>query len=190
MPEFYDSGLCRYQRLAQPYLAVIARGVRDHAPSREFLLKDTDFEEKYRGSLPLWHEQWRKRDQADSMKCPFWSNYWYEPCNSCSCRIDKSVSMEIDAMFFLRNDVGRTLAVHVEMKRDREPLSLGQAQAYRPRAACMREQRRNRATLLKHDDFVTVIFCGIGTDIPFVEEHFDRVILHQCARNVFPGYPT
>ena len=77
------------------------------------------------------------RDRTDSLKCPFWANYWYEPCRSCDCRIDKSVSMEIDAIFFLRNAEGYTIAVHIEMKRDRKPLSIGQAEAYRPRAACI-----------------------------------------------------
>jgi hypothetical protein len=190
MPEFYDSGTCRYQRAAQPYLAAIARGVRDKKESRAFLLQGTEFARTYAAAEPLWSEQWRRRDPSDSMTCPFWSNYWYEPCQSCNCRIDESVSMEIDAMFFLRNAEGKTLAVHIEMKRDRESLSIGQAEAYRPRAACFRDQRRVRSTLLPHDEFVTVLFCGVGTDIPLVERYFDRVILHDSARNVFPGYPA
>jgi hypothetical protein len=131
-----------------------------------------------------------KAGSNDSMTCPFWSNYWYEPCQSCDCRIDKSVSMEIDAMFFPRNSVGETLALHIEMKRDREPLSIGQAEAYRPRAECFRDRRRVRKTLLAHDHFITVLFCGVGTNIPSVERHFDRVILHERARNVFPKYPA
>jgi hypothetical protein len=98
--------------------------------------------------------------------------------------------MEIDAMFFLRNVEGKVMAVHVEMKRDREPLSIGQAEAYRPRAACFQDQRRVRKTLLPHDHFVTVLFCGIRSDVPLVKRYFDRVILHDSARNVFPGYPN
>jgi len=92
-------------------------------------------------------------------------------------------------MFFLRNLSGKTLAMHVELKRDREPLSIGQAEAYGPRAACYRDKRRIRKGLLAHDDFITVLFCGSGTDIPVVERHFDRVILHAHARNVFDNYP-
>jgi hypothetical protein len=102
MPEFYD-GKCAYQRRAQPYLSAIALGVRESETSRAFLLKRTAFETSYTGAIPLWREQWNRRDPANSMSCPFWSNYWYEPCPSCNCRIDNSVSMEIDAMFFLRN---------------------------------------------------------------------------------------
>jgi hypothetical protein len=93
-------------------------------------------------------------------------------------------------MFFLRNAEGKTMAMHIEMKRDREPLSIGQAEAYRPRAACFQDQRRVRKTLLAHDHYITVLFCGIGTDIPLVKRYFDRVILHECARNMFPEYPT
>ncbi|PBC01471.1 hypothetical protein CK220_26045 [Mesorhizobium sp. WSM3860] len=101
MPEFYDDGFCHYQPAAQPYLAAIARGVRDLAESPAFLLQSTKYETSYIDAEPLWREQWKQRDPANSMKCPFWSNYWYEPCRSCDCRIDESVSMEIDAMFFL-----------------------------------------------------------------------------------------
>jgi hypothetical protein len=190
MPEFYDHGTCSYQLAAQPYLAAIARGIRDEAACRAFLLEGTEYALAYAGSEPPWRAQWKRRDPTDSMKCPFWSNYWYEPCRSCDCRIDNSVSMEIDAIFFLQNVEGKTMALHIEMKRDREPLSIGQAEAYRPRAACFRDQRRVRKTLLAHDHFVTVLFCGIGTDIPLVKRYFDRVILHDTARSVFPGYPN
>ena len=189
MPEFYTEK-CSYQGKAQPYLAAIARGIRDDASSRAFLLEKTEYEQSYAGAKALWREQWEKRDPTDSMRCPFWSNYWSNPCPSCNCRIDNSVSMEIDAMFFLQNTVGKTLAVHVEMKRDREPLSVGQAEAYRPRAACYRDQLRVRKGVLAHDHFVTILFCGIGTDIPLMERHFDRVILHESAINVFPEYPA
>lgn len=189
MPEFYD-GRCSYQKQAQPYLEAIARGIKANAVSRAFLLETTEYEHSYAGAQPLWQEQWKDRDPSDSMVCPFWSNYWYNPCKSCDCRIDNSVSMEIDAMFFLRNGDGKTLAIHVEMKRDREPLSIGQAEAYRPRAACYRDQRRVRKGLTPHDHFMTVLFCGVGTDIPAAERYFDRVILHEIGRAKFPGYPA
>jgi hypothetical protein len=188
MPEFYD-GRCRYQSAAQPFLDAIARGVKDHAAARTFLLDGTVFASAYAAAEPLWREQWQARDPSDSMVCPFWSNYWYDPCSSCDCRTDNSVSMEIDAMFFLQNAERRTLAVHLEMKRDRERLSIGQAEAYRPRAACYRDARRKRRGLLPHHDYVTILFCGVGTNISLVEQYFDRVILHENARSVFLGYP-
>jgi hypothetical protein len=95
MPEFYDHGTCRYQLAAQPYLAAIARGIRDEVASRAFLLEGTEYAQAYLGAQPPWRDQWNTRDPTDSLKCPFWSNYWYEPCRSCDCRIDSSVSMEM-----------------------------------------------------------------------------------------------
>jgi hypothetical protein len=146
MPEFYDNGECRLMLRAQPYLAAIARGVRDEATSRAFLLKGTHYAQAYAGAEPLWRDQWKERDEYDLMKCPFWSNYFYPtPCQSCDCRINKA-RMEIDAMFFLRNAKGKKLAIHIEMKCDGEPLKIGQAEAYRPRAVCFQEERRDEGT--------------------------------------------
>ena len=190
MPEFYEGGVCRYQLAVQPHLDAIARGVRDAPQARLFLLEGTEYAQEYKDVEVLWQDQWMKRDRANSMKGPFWANYFYKPCQSCDCRIDKSVSMEIDAIFFLRNAKGKTMAIHIEMKRDRESLSVGQAEAYRPRAACYRDRRRLRKALLEHDHFVTVLFGGVGTDIPSAKQYFDRVILHADARNAFPGYPA
>jgi hypothetical protein len=96
--------------------------------------------------------------------------------------------MEIDAMFFLQNSERETLAVHIEMKRDWEALSTGQGEAYRPRAECYRDRRRARKAILEQDHFVTVLFCGIGSDIALAK-HFDRVIPHDNACSAFPGYP-
>lgn len=185
MPEFFEADY-RYQKAAQPYLAAIAAGVRDDPEARDFLLRGTHYAGLYQPAETLWHEQWQARG---STKCPFWSNYWFNPCKDCNCRIDNSVSMEIDALFFLRNTAGERIAIHVEMKRDGEALSLGQAEAYRPRAECYRDKRRVRKGILEHDHFITVLFCGSGTDMPIVQQFFDRIILHDDARAVFPGYP-
>jgi hypothetical protein len=194
MPEFYDQCTCDFQPLAQPYLDAIARGLKGKPASRAFILKTTNYAHAYAGAEPLWQEQWteRDRDRTEPMKCPFWSNYFYDkPCQSCDCRSgDSCKRIEIDAIFFLRNAKRNTLAMHIEMKRDDERFSPGQAEAYKPRAACYRDQRRLRKGVLAHDHFITVLFCGIGTDIPFVKQHFDRVILHQEAKSEFPEYPT
>ncbi|MBR0993970.1 hypothetical protein JQ580_24930 [Bradyrhizobium japonicum] len=186
MVEFFTDDY-RYQRAAQPYLTAIARGVRDHPPTVAFLLEGTDYEQSFRDAVPLWQKQWAARG---SSKCPFWSNYWFNPCPSCNCRIDNSVSMEIDALFFLENGDGKILAVHIEMKREGEGLSIGQAEAYRPRAACYRDQRRVRKGILHHDHFIAVLFCGVNTDIPLVSAFFDRVITHDAAHTAIPAYPS
>jgi hypothetical protein len=169
MPEFYRGTSCRYQLKAQPFLDAIARGIRDQRDARAFVLEGTKYAKSYADADVVWREQWAKRDPTDSLQCPFWSNYWYGPCRACNCRIDRSVSMEIDAIFFLRDRKAKTLAIHIEMKRDSEALSLGQAEAYRPRARCYRDQRRIRETLLPHDHFITVLFCGVGADIRSAE---------------------
>ena len=187
MPEIYD-GRCKYQVKVQTNLQAIALGIRDSAECRAFLLQGTIHQDSYAKSTPLWREQWAERDPKDKMICPFWSNYWYEPCRSCSCRIDKSVSMEIDAVFFLQNADGNRLALHIEMKRDNEPLSVGQAEAYRPRASCYRDQRRQRKGLLAHDHFLTILLHGIGTDTISAKMFFDRVISHDNAKKVISGY--
>jgi hypothetical protein len=190
LPEFYDGGVCRLQPLAQPYLGAIACGVRDNSKCRDYLIDGTEYELSYKNCKPLWTEQWKQRDPGDKMKCPFWSNYWYNPCKYCNCKIEKSVSMEIDAIFFFQNSQGRRLAIHIEMKRVGEPLSGGQAEAYRPRAACFRDGRRERAAILPHHDFLTVLFCGKDVDVVQMKRHFDQVIYHNDASLIFPSYPA
>lgn len=190
MPEFYKGTACKYQRLAQPYLDAIAHGFKDSDDVRNFLLEGTPHENSYNISLPLWGKQWEKRDPKDKMKCPFWSNYWYDPCENCSCRIDGSVSMEVDALFFVENASKRKLAIHIEMKRPNEKLSIGQAEAYRPRAACFRDIGRPRKSLLSHHDFITVLFCGSDTDLSVANPHFDRIIVHEDAARFIQNYPA
>lgn len=190
MPEFYKGGNSEYQKSAQRYLDAIAVSFRDDPGARSYLLQGTIYSKVYEDSSPLWNEQWMTRDPINKMKCAFWANYWYEPCKNCTCRITSSVSMEIDAMFFLTNSQGNILALHVEMKRDGEAFSIGQAEAYMPRAECFRDERRVRKSLMRHDHFLTVLFHGYGTDLPFVQKYFDRVIDHNSARRVFQNYPS
>jgi hypothetical protein len=60
LPEFFAEDY-RYQRLAQPYLAAIARGVKDHPAARTFLLKGTEYAQAYESAEPLWQTQWQAR---------------------------------------------------------------------------------------------------------------------------------
>jgi hypothetical protein len=189
MPEFF-SPECNYQKKVQANLSAIAKGIKSDHQLICFLLEGTLHASAYEQAELLWAEQWKIRDPNNLMICPFWTNYWYNPCQACNCRIDSSVSMEIDAMFFLKNPAGKILAIHLEMKRDHEQFTHGQAEAYLPRAACYREQRRERKGLLAHDDFLAVLFCGAGTDLALAKRHFSRVVLHSEASRRFPGYPT
>jgi hypothetical protein len=189
VPEFYDETTSKYQPNAQPYLDAIARGLRHHAEVRAFLLKNTEFEQTYADAMPLWQEHWNARDPRDKLICPFWANISHDYCKLPQCRIADSNAVEIDALFFLQNAEGRTLAMHLEMKRDHEALSKGQAESYRIRAACCRDKHFVRKGVLDHDHFITVLFYGSGTDTKKVEPHFDRVISHQEAREYVPNYP-
>lgn len=189
MPEFYDGEGGNYSIRAQPYLDAIARGIRDDPVARAFLFEGTDFAQAYAGAKPLWQQQWQARDPKNANKAPFWASYCCCACRSCDCGISESGAIEIDALFFLQNAEGKTLAVHIEMKRDRENLSPGQAEGYRPRAACYRDEGRERKGVLPHNDFIVILFCGTGTDIASAKQHFDRVILHDEARKIFYRYP-
>lgn len=186
MPEFYIDTANGYQKGAQPYLDAIARAVRDNVPVREWLLNGTGFEASYADARPLWREHWALRGDVG---CPFWANYWYNPCTTCDCRIDGAKSMEIDALFFLENAEGRRLALHVEMKTEKEAFSLGQQESYRPRAACYQEGRRHRKGVLPHQDFMTLLLCGDSTDSALAAQYFDRVVRHREAVRLVPGYP-
>lgn len=60
MPEFFTKDY-RYQLAAQPYLAAIARGVKEHRMSRAFLLRTTEYAQIYKSAGPLWQKQWQAR---------------------------------------------------------------------------------------------------------------------------------
>ena len=143
MPEFYDQGTCKYQRKAQPYLAAIASGVRDRYGVTLVPIGGDRICTRLRGA-PNRFGKSSGKDATRQILCSVLSGrtIGMSPASGCNCRINNSVSMEVDAIFFLESAEKNTLAVHVEMKLDREKLSVGQAEAYRPRAACFRDQRR------------------------------------------------
>jgi hypothetical protein len=191
MPEFYSETSSNYQKRAQPYLDAVARGIKTSETARTFLLKNTVFETSFAANVPLWAEQWQKRDRANTLGCPFWANHWYEVCASCDCREPGTRSMETDAIFALRNAEGRVLALHIEFKHAHEAFRPGQAESYKRRAACFRDRRKERKTLLDHHDYATVLLCGRMTaGDPRVSTHFDRVVSHDDAAPWFDGYPA
>ncbi len=190
MPNFYSETNSKYQTNAQQFLDAIAHFLTTEPVGINFLLENTKFTNAYSNSLLLWDEQRQSRDPTNRMKAPFWANYWFEPCDHCNCRTGKSVSMETDAIFFIENIHKQRLALHIEFKRDREPFSDGQADAYRPRALCFQQSGRQRNTLLAHDHFLTILFCGEETDLLEASKHFDRVITHKLARSKIVAYPS
>ena len=146
VPEFYKDKICNYQLKAQPYLDAVARGVRDDAPFRSLLIQSTAFAEEYSGASPLWNEQWQRRDKSDTMKGPFWSNYYCgrhsRKNNRCECFSADAGRIESDGIFFLRNRANRVLAIHIEFKKTGEPFQPGQPEGYQLRCHVLQGRGR------------------------------------------------
>jgi|GEM_PF-1347580 len=179
-----------YSGKAQPYLDAIAAGVFTSAAVRTWLLSGTQHEATYAGSNALVDEQRSARWKSKPTLQPFWANYWCGKDSACTCRIVGSKGLESDAIFFLRNAAGRTLAAHVEFKHSREKFGYGQPEAYPLRAACFAATHSSRKTLNPHEDWMTVIFCGPEAISDPRLAAFQRVITHEEARRILPGYPT
>lgn len=175
-----------YSDKAQPYLDAIAAAVFASQSVRDWLVADTPLAREYRGASSLHHEQ---KSLRPGTKQPFYCNYWCGKDSRCTCRIDGSRSLETDAMFFMEAGSRRRLAVHVEFKHAGEPLRPGQAEGYPLRASCWADRSKRPRSVLPHDDWLTVIFCGdMETDGEAVAS-FDRRIGHGEARRTIPGYP-
>ena len=178
-----------YSGKAQPYLDAIAQAVFASQEVRNWLIRGTPSEQSYAGADVLIEEQRGVRWASKPTKQPFWANYWCGKDSRCVCRIEGSKGLESDAIFFLRNGAERTLAVHVEFKHPFESFGYGQPEAYPLRAACFARTHRERATLNAHHDWATVLFCGAECLSDERLSHFQRVITHEEAARVIPGYP-
>ena len=172
---------------AQPFLDAAAEVVFSSQTVRDWLVARTRHAQAYTGAKSLHREQERLRPGT---KQPFYCNYWCGKDSGCTCRIEGSRSLETDAMFFLEAGSGRRLGMHVEFKHAGEPLLPGQAEGYSLRAECWATRRiYDPRTVLPHDDWLTVIFCGdVETQEPAVAP-FDRRIGHGEAGRIVPGYP-
>ncbi|WP_299417569.1 hypothetical protein [uncultured Sulfitobacter sp.] len=181
--------MATYSDKAQPFLDLIAAYVFNDRAFRDWLVQGTSSEQGYEGSTPLIEEQKRTRWVHKPTKQPFWANYWCGRDRDCTCRIEGSKGLESDAIFFLRNDAGRTLAIHVEFKHPNEAFSFGQPEAYPLRAECFAQTHSARRTLNAHEDWMTVLFCGDeALDDPRLK-CFDRVITHVQAANKIVEWP-
>jgi hypothetical protein len=165
-------------------------GVREDILFRRFLISNTVFSEPYADAEALWEEQWRRRDRFDSMKGPFWSNYFCGKDSRCECRPPDAASLESDAIFFFRNGAGRVLAIHVEFKKTGEGFEPGQPEGYQLRASCFARTWKNRSGLNEHHDWMGVLVCGMdGLGDPKARL-FQRVILHDQMRGILQRYPA
>ena len=127
------------------------------------------------------------------IKAPFYCNYWCYRCeNGPNCEILRRVGfnrVETDMMVFLESDRGRRLAIHIEFKHDIEDLSCGQAGAYPLRAACWATSNYQPTSVMVHQDWLTVIFCGDDAKDSSEVTPFDRRISHSEARSMIENYP-
>ncbi len=177
----------KYSRRAQPFLDAIAEAVFSGQAVRDWLVAETRHAQVYIGARSLHREQARLRPNT---KQPFYCNYWCGKDSRCTCRVAGSRSLETDAMFFLEAESGRRLGVHVEFKHVSEPLLPGQAEGYPLRADCWARRDKRPGTVVPHDDWLTVIFCGDAETGELAVAPFDRRIGHGEARKMIPGYPV
>ena len=176
-----------YSYRAQPFLDAIAAAVFSRQAVRDWLVAETRLAQVYTGAVSLHQQQERLRPGT---KMPFYCTYFCGKDSRCTCRIERSRSLETDAMFFLEAGSGQRLGVHVEFKHAGESLRPGQAESYPLRAACWVRRSQCPRTVLPHDDWLTVIFCGDAeTQEPAVAP-FDRRIGHIEARKMIPDYPA
>ena len=176
-----------YSGKAQPYLDAIAKGVFTFQHVRDWMIAGTPVEANYAGSVALIDEPRAVRSRT---KQPFWANHFCGRDSRCTCRIEGSKALESDAIFFFRNCSNRVLAVHVEFKHSTEPFSYGQPENYPLRAACFTRAHYKRPTVIEHDDWTTVIFCGADAKTDKMLSHFQRVIYHDEAARMIRTYPS
>ena len=174
-----------YSYKALPYLDAIATGVFSEQSVRDWLVATTRHASAYEGARSLHLDQQSIRPKPERYYC----TYHCGKDSNCTCRIDGSKSLETDAMFFLEALSGRRLGVHVEFKHPGERFGFGQAEGYPLRAACWADRVRCPGTVLPHDDWLTVIFCGDAEIHDRSVAPFDRRIGHSEACGVIPGYP-
>ncbi|WP_024879747.1 MULTISPECIES: hypothetical protein [unclassified Methylosinus] len=181
--------MAAYSEKAQPFLDAIADAVFNSITVRDWLIRGTRAQAHYAGAPVLIDEQravrWRKKPTIQ----PFWANYHCGKDDRCTCRIAGSRSLESDAIFFFRNTLGHTLALHVEYKHPNEPFRPGQPEGYPLRAACFTKTHSQRPSLNAHDDWIAILFCGDETLRDSRSRNFDRVITHSEARGMIPSYP-
>lgn len=179
-----------YSAKAQPYLDAIAASAFADVAVRDWLIAGCRHEQAYRGATILNDEQRNVRWKNKPTKQPFWANYWCGKDTSCTCRIAGSKCIESDAIFFIRNELGRGLALHLEFKHRAEAFQFGQPEAYPMRAACFTRTHPSRKTMNAHHDWITILFCDVSTlDDPRIG-HFDRVITHDEAKERILGWPV
>jgi len=179
-----------YSHKARPYMDAIAEAILSSSDVRNWMIEGTPMQEQYADSDILSPNNDATLGIRSEQKQPFWANYWCGRGSNCTCQYpEDSNALESDAIFFFKNDAGRVLAVHVELKRENEDFGYGQAESYPLRAECFVKTWRTRSKMNEHHDWATVLICGQEKSKDSASSHFQRVITHGELRERLPNYP-
>ena len=179
----------RYSIRALPYLNAIADAAFSSPDIRNWLIAGTKHARNYRDAKCLDAEQ---KMLGKRKKQRFCFNYWCYWCGrdaNCGLMPEKPRPSETDMMIFLESEAKRRLAIHIEFKRFKERFGKNQAQNYPLRAGCWATNGFKPASVMKHVDWLTVIFHG-GLKDPSLLDFFDRKVSHDEARMRIEGYPS
>jgi hypothetical protein len=174
-----------YSELELRYARPIANGVLENDAFRSWLLAGTKLGDGICQSLPVGRVQAELRSQT--MKNPYWFNYWCGKDARCACRIGTGI--ETDILIILDCPSGRRLGLHIEIKRPGEHLGNGQAESYSRRAECWATPSTRPITVLPHQDYLTMLVCGRELERDPRLRFFDKVIFHDKIADQILPYP-
>jgi hypothetical protein len=174
-----------YSELELRYARPVANALLESSEFRRWLLAGTKHENDASDARPTVEEQRRLR--SPKMKNPYWFNYWCGKDSKCACRI--GTGLETDILLLFESTDGRTLGLHIEVKRPSEHLGNGQAESYPRRAACWANPNTRPRTVPPHHDFLTMLICGRDLASDERIRSFDKVIFHDEVAQRLTIYP-
>lgn len=177
--------MAKYSEAELRYARPVANAILESGDFRKWLLAGTKHEKLALEARPVGDAQGSLRSQT--MKNPYWFNYWCGKDARCECRIGTGI--ETDILLILDCANGRRLGLHIEIKRPGEHLGDGQAESYPRRAACWANSDTRPRTVLRHDDFLTMLVCGRDLASDERLKYFDKVIFHDDVAERIEVYP-
>jgi len=176
-----------YSPIATPALVALALATFDKPSVRDWLVSGTAKASRFTCTRSLHEEQAALRGTT---KQPFFVNYWWGAKRLALCSEPGSKACEVDATLFFEAQDGARLAIHIEYKRKREKLNEEQAKAYPLRAAHFAVRDFCPPQVPFHDNWLTLLICAEADLTNPVISHFERVICHEEAARIVPGYST
>ena len=174
-----------YSSLELAYARPIANAMLDRPEFLQWLLSGTKFQCDALTAKPLGQAQAGLR--SSGLKNPYWFNYWCPKDGRCACRIESGIETDILIIYVCAD--GRRLAVHVEIKRPLDNFRPGQAESYPRRAACWVNPVTRPRTVPVHQEFVTVLVCGLELKADSRSNNFDKIVCHDDICDRIEFYP-